>query len=216
MTARGAKRDSLTRETVVRAALDLLNEVGMDGLTTRLLAERLQVRSPSLYWHFRNKRALLDAMAVAMLAKHTHPMPAKDEVDWRGWLAINARGFRAALLAYRDGARVHAGTGPAKEQIPLAEAQLRLLCAHGFTPADALSIMVAMSRFIVGWVLEEQARATDAPDRTGDIMPELGPEAPLMAEALAGILGDSPDVAFDRALGYFIAGLTPAAAGREA
>ena len=43
----------LSRETVIRAALDLLNEVGVDGLSTRRLAERLGVQQPALYWHFR-------------------------------------------------------------------------------------------------------------------------------------------------------------------
>jgi TetR/AcrR family tetracycline transcriptional repressor len=201
----------LTRDTVVRAALDLLNEVGMDGLSTRLLAARLGVQSPTLYWHFRNKRALLDAMATAMLAQHKHVWPPEGETDWRGWLTLNVRSFRHALLAYRDGARVHAGTGPVAEQMPLAEAQVGLLCRHGFAPADALSILIALSRFVVGWVLEEQARAMDAPDRAGQTLPEMGPEAPLMAVAVASILGDSPDAAFDRALGHFIAGLTPTA-----
>ncbi|HIF4670475.1 TPA: TetR family transcriptional regulator, partial [Escherichia coli] len=46
----------LQPNTVIRAALDLLNEVGVDGLTTRKLAERLGVQQPALYWHFRNKR----------------------------------------------------------------------------------------------------------------------------------------------------------------
>ncbi|MBB6253461.1 TetR/AcrR family transcriptional regulator C-terminal domain-containing protein [Nitrospirillum iridis] len=209
----------LTRDTVVHAALDLLNEVGMDGLSTRLLAARLGVQSPTLYWHFRNKRALLDAMAVAMLAKHEHVTPPQDETDWRGWLTANVRSLRRALLAYRDGARVHAGTGPSQEQVPLAEAQLRLLCGHGFAPADALCILIALSRFVVGWVLEEQARATDAPERAGEAMPpmgaEVGAEAPLMTAAMADILGDSPDAAFDRALGHFIAGLTPAAQAKR-
>ncbi|HNG17360.1 TetR family transcriptional regulator, partial [Accumulibacter sp.] len=54
----------LQPNTVIRAALDLLNEVGVDGLTTRKLAERLGVQQPALYWHFRNKRALLDALAI--------------------------------------------------------------------------------------------------------------------------------------------------------
>ncbi|WP_408180737.1 TetR family transcriptional regulator, partial [Klebsiella pneumoniae] len=60
----------LQPNTVIRAALDLLNEVGVDGLTTRKLAERLGVQQPALYWHFRNKRALLDALAEAMLAEN--------------------------------------------------------------------------------------------------------------------------------------------------
>ncbi len=59
----------LDKGTVIAAALELLNEVGMDSLTTRKLAERLKVQQPALYWHFQNKRALLDALAEAMLAE---------------------------------------------------------------------------------------------------------------------------------------------------
>ncbi|HGV0115870.1 TPA: TetR family transcriptional regulator, partial [Citrobacter freundii] len=48
----------LQPNTVIRVALDLLNEVGVEALTTRKLAKRLGVQQPALYWHFRNKRAL--------------------------------------------------------------------------------------------------------------------------------------------------------------
>ncbi|WP_243409810.1 TetR family transcriptional regulator, partial [Salmonella enterica] len=110
----------LQPNTVIRAALDLLNEVGVDGLTTRKLAERLGVQQPALYWHFRNKRALLDALAEAMLAEnHTHSVPRADD-DWRSFLIGNARSFRQALLAYRDGARIHAGTRPGLTDKPLS------------------------------------------------------------------------------------------------
>ncbi|MBN3821866.1 TetR family transcriptional regulator, partial [Paraburkholderia sp. Se-20369] len=57
----------LTRDTVLRAALDLLDEVGIDALSTRRLAERLGVQSPTLYWHFRNKGELLEAMSDAIM-----------------------------------------------------------------------------------------------------------------------------------------------------
>lgn len=100
----------MTRDTVLRAALELLDEVGIDGLSTRRLAERLGVQSPTLYWHFRNKAELLDAMAEAiMLERHDASLPQEGEA-WDAWLVENARSFRRALLAYRDGARLHAGT----------------------------------------------------------------------------------------------------------
>ncbi|MBZ8143936.1 TetR family transcriptional regulator, partial [Rubrivivax gelatinosus] len=53
-------RPRLHRDDVLRAALGLLNEVGIDALTTRRLAERLGVQSPTLYWHFESRAALLD------------------------------------------------------------------------------------------------------------------------------------------------------------
>ena len=80
----------LDKGTVIAAALELLNEVGMDNLTTRKLAERLKVQQPALYWHFQNKRALLDALAEAMLMeRHTRSLPKEGE-DWRVYLKENA------------------------------------------------------------------------------------------------------------------------------
>ncbi len=92
------------------------------------------VQQPALYWHFRNKRALLDALAEAMLAEnHTHSVPRADD-DWRSFLIGNARSFRQALLAYRDGARIHAGTRPGAPQMETADAQLRFSARRVFRP----------------------------------------------------------------------------------
>ena len=111
----------LDKGTVIAAALELLNEVGMDNLTTRKLAERLKVQQPALYWHFQSKRALLDALAEAMLTeRHTRSLPEENE-DWRLFLKENAQSFRTALLYYRDGARIHAGTRPTEPNFGAAE-----------------------------------------------------------------------------------------------
>ena len=48
----------MNRESVVGAALDLLDEVGLDAVSTRRLAKRLGVEQRSLYYHFRNKKEL--------------------------------------------------------------------------------------------------------------------------------------------------------------
>lgn len=53
-------------------------------------------------------------MSSAVLARYyKHPVPEDTDV----WLAEKARRFRHALLAYRDGARLHAGTTPKAEEI---------------------------------------------------------------------------------------------------
>ncbi|CDL15783.1 hypothetical protein [Klebsiella pneumoniae IS46] len=100
----------LNRESVIDAALELLNETGIDGLTTRKLAQKLGIEQPTLYWHVKNKRALLDALAVEILARHhDYSLPAAGE-SWQSFLRNNAMSFRRALLRYRDGAKVHLGT----------------------------------------------------------------------------------------------------------
>jgi len=42
-------RQFVTCDQIVREALGLLDEVGFHGLTTRRLAERLGIQSPSVY-----------------------------------------------------------------------------------------------------------------------------------------------------------------------
>jgi TetR/AcrR family tetracycline transcriptional repressor len=65
------------RQGIFGHALELLNEVGIDALSTRAIAQRLGVQQPALYWHFKNKRALLDAMNGEILARaHEAPRTA--------------------------------------------------------------------------------------------------------------------------------------------
>src|SRR5215469_4641736 len=97
----------LQRETVARAALDVLDEVGLDGLTMRRLAAYLDIQNQSLYWHFTNKQELLNCMAELMIADAFAELrPLGPEQDWADWLAAFARRFRRMMLTHRDGARI--------------------------------------------------------------------------------------------------------------
>ena len=149
----------LDRSTIVDAALRMLDEVGLDNLSTRALAQELGVQSPALYWHFSSKRELFDAMAQAILARSPRPEPPRPGDDPSHWLVERGRTFRAALLSHRDGARLHAGTRPSPGELPSLDAQVTALIAAGNTPEDALRAVLAVSRYTVGWVLEEQADA---------------------------------------------------------
>ncbi len=196
----------LNRDDVLRAALDLLNEVGIDALSTRKLAERLGVQSPTLYWHFKSKAALLDAMSAAVLLEsRAIAAPAPDE-RWQDWLLADGRSFRHALLAYRDGARLHAGTRPGEAQRGSIEARLTLLCAAGFEPGPATLLMMSVGRFVVGWVLEEQAaRAPEAPPSSTLQGPDAA-QYPLLAAGWAQTVGGDADALFGRALRLLIDG----------
>jgi AcrR family transcriptional regulator len=56
------KPERLGREDWIRAALELLATVGVEGVKIVPLAERLGVTSGSFYWHFKNRRELHDAL----------------------------------------------------------------------------------------------------------------------------------------------------------
>ncbi|WP_108519299.1 TetR/AcrR family transcriptional regulator C-terminal domain-containing protein [Bradyrhizobium algeriense] len=155
----------MTRETVIAEALDLLDEVGFDAVSTRRLATRLGVEQPSLYWHFRRKTELLAAMADEAMAPHaTAPLPIPTD-DWRAWFLANMRSFRRTLLWRRDGARLHAGSRPGVADMDRIAHKIAFLVASGLGEQDAKMAMLAAGHFTVGSVLEEQADASLSADR---------------------------------------------------
>ena len=188
----------LDKDTIVAAALDLLNEVGIDGLSTRALAQKLGVQQPALYWHFKGKRALLEAMNNEILRRHhTYREPVAGQ-DWRDFLRENALSFRRALLSHRDGARVHAGTEAEPDDLEQLQRMMVFMRELGFSPRDIMQLSITIGRYIVGCVLEEQSEppppeAVAALDGTVLTYPEL-------AEGLRLYREGSPEA-------HFLAGL---------
>lgn len=188
----------LDKDKITAEALALLNDVGLEGLTTRALAQRLGVKQPALYWHFRDRRALLDAMNDAMMAPFLTAPPAPD-MAWQDQLFTLGSMMRRALLSCRDGALIHAGT---RADRGLLETQMQALTQAGLPPDRAVRVLVAIGRMVVGWVLEEQAE--------GSIPPEVTPGS--AAEAALNIMREiGEDGAFDSGLRMLIAGaaITP-------
>ena len=186
----------LDNEVILEAALALLDEVGMDKLSTRLLAERLGVQQPALYWHFKNKRALLDAMNGEILRRaHERRLPLPDE-SWETFLRENARSFRRALLARRDGARLHAGTEPDPGDLEMVEAQLAAVVSRGMPATQAMTLLIALGRYTVGCVLEEQAAPPDAAIRQ-QTLDAAAASRPLLAAAFASYREAGPDAMFE-------------------
>ncbi|MEU4237068.1 TetR/AcrR family transcriptional regulator C-terminal domain-containing protein [Actinoplanes sp. NPDC026619] len=149
----------LNRETVIAEALDLLDEVGLESVSTRRLARRLGVEQPSLYWHFGKKEELLAAMAEAAMLPHAAAALPSPGDDWRDWFLDNHRDFRRTLLIRRDGARLHAGLLPGAADLGRIAHKMAFLIGSGLPERDAQMAMLAASRFTVGSVLEEQAEA---------------------------------------------------------
>lgn len=149
---------SLERETIIRVALALLNEVGLDGLTVRRLAERLGVQNPALYWHFKNKQEVLNEMARTMLADaFTGIAPPATNEGWVDWLVEVAERFRLTLLTRRDGARVIATADlSGSPLLAIQELALCVLTTAGFDLRTALVSVVAIFDYTLGAAFEEQ------------------------------------------------------------
>jgi TetR/AcrR family tetracycline transcriptional repressor len=195
----------LDRTLIVHEALKLLNEVGIDALSTRLLAERLKVQQPALYWHFKNKRALLDAMNEEILRRgHGHRTPRPGET-WQDYVGNNARSFRSALIAYRDGARVHAGTEADPQDLGHVERLLEFFGGQGLPAIAAMELQMTIGRYTVGCVMEEQAEYPPGLGR-GEALDTAAQDYPLLRQALVHYRAGGHEALFESGLALLIAG----------
>jgi TetR/AcrR family transcriptional regulator, tetracycline repressor protein len=188
----------LTRAGIVSAALDALDETGLDGLTLRVVAARLGVQPPALYWHFGRKQDLIDEMATQIWRQVTAQLKALPaDLTWDQAMTAFARITRHALLSRRDGAKMVSGTyltdtGVLREQ----EAGLAAMLAQGFTVATATAAYQLLYSFIVGFCIEEQAvsQAAAGGDRRYSLAgrsERIGADThPLITQAGPEIFGD--------------------------
>lgn len=197
-----------TDKSMPASALRLLDEVGLDGLTLRRLAAELGVQAPALYWHFKNKQQLLDAMAAAMAVEHEGRPVLTDPGLWREWVADNARRDRAMLNSRRDGARLAAGTRPSPEMFALVERAVEALERAGFTGVDAARGLFAVSGYVAGFVLEEQAdRTRRGVDESMPDMAEFQARYPRLMAALAAAGDPQGEESFEAGLALLLDGM---------
>jgi AcrR family transcriptional regulator len=156
--ARG--RGSTSREAIVAAAVELVDRVGLEGLTMRSLASALGVVPMAAYRHFGNKGELLDAVIDDVTSMVQVPDPSQ---DWREASRAIALSIRRTLLA-------HPGVVTALVNRPrlgssavlLAEALYAALQRGGF-PADALEPSAnLLFTYVLGFLALEAPRRSPA------------------------------------------------------
>jgi AcrR family transcriptional regulator len=160
-----APRQFVTRDQIVREALRLLDDVGFDGLTTRRLAERLGIQSPSLYNHVRDKQTLLTLMANA-ICQEVGPPPT--DAAWRTQLEAMGHDYRRVLLRHRDAARILLTTLPlGPDRLQLIERVLAVLRSAGFSPTEAADAANVFNMFVTGFV-QDESKALPRSDLTDE------------------------------------------------
>jgi TetR/AcrR family tetracycline transcriptional repressor len=164
---------ALNPQLVLDAAIRHLDEVGLDAFSVRRVADDLGVRIGALYWHYKNRQALVDAIAARILEPLTAMEPSADA--WDVHLREFARAYREALLSRTDGARVITAiaepgpTGRAFMAIPV-----ETLRRAGLPAADAAVAADALTSYVNGFTIEEQNRKLGQPKPDRDWCFDLG------------------------------------------
>lgn len=148
----------LSRDRVLRAAVDLVDHEGLDALTMRKLGSTLGVEAMSLYRHVRNKEAILEGI-VDLVAAEIEVSPG-DRETWQGLLRRRATASRGVFsrhpwaIGLLESRRV---LGP--NLLRSLDAALGSLRAAGFTIDAAAHALWLLDSFVYGHVIQETSRS---------------------------------------------------------
>jgi AcrR family transcriptional regulator len=174
----------LSRNLIVRTAVELIERDGINAVSMRRLAAELGTGAMSLYNHVPNKAALLDAVAEHILADLE--FAAEPAGDWREAARSMARGFREIAHRYPRCVMVVVSRQPnSTVGLRPVEQALAIARAAGFDGRAAVRVMRAVVNYVLGCLVHE-ASQTEARWASSEDGP-LVDEADLAAAGLVNI-----------------------------
>ncbi|MBB2893478.1 TetR/AcrR family transcriptional regulator C-terminal domain-containing protein [Flexivirga oryzae] len=205
----------VSRANLVEAALQVLDERGIDGLTVRAVADVLGVKPPALYWHVKGKQDLLDEMGTEIQRRISRRLDFTGSAqDWPWSLREFAQVVREEYSRHRDGARTFSGTRLTDPALLTAqEPWLQAGMDAGLTLEQMVTAAQLITNFVVGFVIEEQERAQSSEQRYSLAERDAAlADAPLTREA-GRVIFEAGDTRFERQLAILLTGLaaTPTA-----
>jgi AcrR family transcriptional regulator len=161
------RRDPISREAIVAAAIGLLDREGLAALSMRKLAEELGTGAATLYWHVGSKDGLLDLVMDEIIGEGKVPDP--DPPRWQEQLKQVARDQRAAILRHPWVVRVSIGRIPmGPNALRYSERILAILRAGGLPPHLAVQGYLLLIATVNGFTIDETG-VDDAPEPSATV-----------------------------------------------
>jgi AcrR family transcriptional regulator len=148
------RRDPISREAIVAAAIRLLDAEGLGALSMRRLADQLGTGAASLYWHVGSKDGLLDLVFDEIIGELAIPEP--DPPRWREQIKDVARAQRAISLRHPYVVQISIGRIPlGPNALRYSERTLAILRAGGLPPRLAVQGSHLLISTVNGFTLDE-------------------------------------------------------------
>jgi AcrR family transcriptional regulator len=216
---RRAPRGTLSPEIIVRAAITVADADGLNALTTRRLADELGVRPMSLYTHFRDKDAILEAVAVDLYGRFALPEEGGSEI---GALREIMRSYFRLLVEHPVLLELDSVVHNNPPELRVAEAICGCLFRLGIESRTAIGLLSTMARYVIGCAAVYPTRREwdydrDHWRRLSERLAALPVEAyPHMHRLADGFFEFTRQEAFDFGLERLLGIVAEAATGSEA
>jgi len=217
---RGRRRDPLTQEAIVQAALKLLDTDGLAGFSMRRVAEALDTGAASLYWHVGSKDGLLDLILEEVIAEQIEALPEADPESWREQLKEVARTMRRTILGHRDIVEISIGRVPmGPNALQLSEGVLAIMRSGGVPDELAVQSYLLLMSAVNGFTMDESGWADDEEEPEGQAVDEMAQMVrgyleslpadrfPNLTETAESFAVSDQDARFELMLDLFVEGL---------
>lgn len=140
----------LNREMIVAEAIAILREEGLEAVSLRRVAARLDAKAPSLARHVGDKQMLLALMSNRLFRDALEAVP--DGADWRRWMLDFGRALWRKQRETRDIAKLIAYAPPQEEVQDSTVASLtERLAAMGLPVDRGMIVQSAVQALVTGW-----------------------------------------------------------------
>ncbi|OBB92707.1 TetR/AcrR family transcriptional regulator [Mycobacterium sp. 852002-30065_SCH5024008] len=210
------ERGSINPDDIISGAFELAEQVSIDNLSMPLLGKHLGVGVTSIYWYFRKKDDLLNAMTDRALSKYVFATPYVEASDWRETLRNHARLMRKTFMGNPilcDLILIRAALSPKAARLGAEEMEKAIanLVEAGLTPEDAFDTYSAVSVHVRGSVvlqrLYEKNQSSDEGARAIEDAVAIDPEkTPLLAQVsrIGHRIGAPDETNFEYGLGCIL------------
>ena len=153
------RRTPLSRDRVLRAAVALADEDGLEAVSMRKLGQVLRVEAMSLYKHVANKDDILDG--IADLVVGDFEVPSRD-VDWKTAVRRSAISAHQVLLRHPwASGLIESRQNAGLARLRYLDAMIGTLAAAGFPLPVVIRAIMALDSHTYGFVLQEMAWSFD-------------------------------------------------------
>ena len=173
MAKSSPERTALSRDRVLRGAVEVADAGGLGSLTIRSLAGQLGVKPMSVYYHVANKDEILDGIVDLVFAEFDLPAPGG---DWRAEMHRRAVSARAVLRRHPWAVGLlQTRTSPGPATLRHHDAFIGTLRRAGFSVEMTAHAYALIDSYVFGFALSEAALPIDGPESVAEVAGSMMP-----------------------------------------
>jgi AcrR family transcriptional regulator len=176
MSPASPKRQRLSAERVLDAAVALADEIGIADLTIRRLADALDVKPMTIYHHIPNKEAIIDGMVDRVFGEIDLP---PTDIDWRDAMRIRSRSMRNALASHPWAAPLmESRTNPGMTTLLHHDAVLGCLRGGGLSLELTGHAYALIDAFLYGFAMQEATMPATGGEEMAEVAETIAEQMP--------------------------------------